>query len=512
MAELAAAGAALANGAGSLFSYNKDVFVFDNTLRQQKVHQIQNIRLQQVGLYREDLRDLFGLTISKMDNYLVVNTLMLGFCIALFYDGVLPDNNPPWIWWMWLPLPRTEDIAAASATVEDYECCPVSSILRIPGLQRFDPRRKKADMDAFSKVDKDGRVSGEGDRMYHIHFKLFEHVQKSWQGYDAYARVCMAVGTNQLLLTLCVFAMGINLTLSKLELIVMVALIYAAPLTAAVAATLDYAGWLVAGRVWALISFIINDLWICFVFAQAMESRGGLPEKFNTVDISSDVMSDNSMQHFVQDELRDLGIDAENPGDFLWGSSDLTKGSTPDGELLGKCEEEESKLAKVFADDSKLPRMPNGRLAALKSDFQKIRNEFDLAKRTEQSSNDDDVCDDTSSMETSSEQDWVKLAGDCSANGPEGSRTDYYVNSVTGDIRWRPALRRSMSDTLSSASTRGLSSESSAGETDRLEHEVREFKKSVEKLEMGSIEPEDRYNMEGDVSDDLNNGAYVDRL
>lgn len=48
MAEIAAAGAALANGAGSLFSYNKDVFVFDQTLRQQKVHQIQNIRLQQV--------------------------------------------------------------------------------------------------------------------------------------------------------------------------------------------------------------------------------------------------------------------------------------------------------------------------------------------------------------------------------------------------------------------------------------------------------------------------------
>ncbi|KAF4730770.1 pumilio domain member 4, partial [Perkinsus olseni] len=158
MAELAAAGAALANGAGSLFSYNKDVFVFDQTLRQQKVHQIQNIRLQQVGLYREDLRDLFGLTISKMDNYLVVNTLMLGFCIALFYDGVLPQQNPPWLWWMWcldlsgstifllisiwlslhasitaqsmvvklltqwlrLPLPRTEDIAAASATIEDY--------------------------------------------------------------------------------------------------------------------------------------------------------------------------------------------------------------------------------------------------------------------------------------------------------------------------------------------------------------------------------------------------------
>lgn len=115
MAEIAAAGAALAGGAGSIFSYNKDAFVFDQTLRQNKIHQIQNMRLQQVrnhplrhamlrkqvGLYREDLRDLFGLTITKMDNYLVVNTLMLGFCIALFYDGALPPQNPPWLWWMW---------------------------------------------------------------------------------------------------------------------------------------------------------------------------------------------------------------------------------------------------------------------------------------------------------------------------------------------------------------------------------------------------------------------------
>lgn len=97
----------------------------------------------------------------------------------------------------------------------------------------------------------------------------------------------------------------INLTLTKWELVMMVGLIYLAPLTAGVAATMDYAGWITAGKIftdsgvftrvkslflgsaWALASFVLNDLWILFVFAQAMESRGGLPEKFNTVDISS---------------------------------------------------------------------------------------------------------------------------------------------------------------------------------------------------------------------------------
>ncbi|KAF4745802.1 hypothetical protein FOZ63_024265, partial [Perkinsus olseni] len=434
--------------------------------------------------------------------------------------------------WLRLPLPRTEDIAAASATIEDYECCPVSSILRIPGLQRLDPRRKKVDMDDYTKVDKDGRVSGEGDRLYHIHFKLFQHVQKSWQGYDAYARVCMAVGTNQLLLTLCIFALGstligdrqpwaawvfivvvatgamlhfrINLTLTKWELIIMVALIYAAPLTAGVAATMDYAGWITAGRVWALISFILNDLWMCFVFAQAMESRGGLPEKFNTVDISSDVMSDNSMQHFVKDELHDLGIDTKNPGDFLWGTSNLTKDSPPEEILKEKCEDEERELEKIFAAENdgsggKLSAMQQSKLANLKKDFEKIRSDFHMSSEAERSTKGKGLEESSSSSSSSvaaeegesTPQDWVRMAADCS--GGNDSEVDYYVNSVTGDIRWRPVLKRSLSDTVSTASTTTLTRRPSRPRrsVEDLENALRNLEKSVEELHVGFLKKED---------------------
>ncbi|KAF4690789.1 pumilio domain member 4 [Perkinsus olseni] len=526
MAELAAAGAALANGAGSLFSYNKDVFVFDQTLRQQKVHQIQNIRLQQVGLYREDLRDLFGLTISKMDNYLVVNTLMLGFCIALFYDGVLPQQNPPWLWWMcldlsgstifllisiwlslhasitaqsmvvklltqWLrlPLPRTEDIAAASATIEDYECCPVSSILRIPGLQRLDPRRKKVDMDDYTKVDKDGRVSGEGDRL-----STLIGDRQPWAAWV----FIVVVATGAML------HFRINLTLTKWELIIMVALIYAAPLTAGVAATMDYAGWITAGRVWALISFVLNDLWMCFVFAQAMESRGGLPEKFNTVDISSDVMSDNSMQHFVKDELHDLGIDTKNPGDFLWGTSNLTKDSPPEEILKEKCEDEERELEKIFAAENdgsggKLSAMQQSKLSDLKKDFEKIRSDFHMSSGAERSTKGKGSEESSSSSSSSvaaeegesTPQDWVRMATDCS--GGNDSEVDYYVNSVTGDIRWRPVLKRSLSDTVSTASTTTLTRRPSRPRrsVEDLENALRNLEKSVEELHVGFLKKED---------------------
>merc|ERR1719428_548566 len=61
------------------------------------MHQVQNMRVQQASLHREDLRDLFGLTISKMDSYMTVNTLQLGFCISLYYDGRLSDGCPSWL-------------------------------------------------------------------------------------------------------------------------------------------------------------------------------------------------------------------------------------------------------------------------------------------------------------------------------------------------------------------------------------------------------------------------------
>ena len=76
--------AAMMTGAQTLFTYNRDAFVFERTMIQAMTYQEQNIRIQEASLYREDLRDLFDITVKKMDNYLVINTLMLGFAISLF--------------------------------------------------------------------------------------------------------------------------------------------------------------------------------------------------------------------------------------------------------------------------------------------------------------------------------------------------------------------------------------------------------------------------------------------
>lgn len=83
----------------------------------------------------------------------------------------------------------------------------------------------------------------------------------------------------------------------------MTLLIYFSPMSAGVAATFDYAGQtmigsfdrfessgevsLSSGKAVALVSFILNALWVYFVLVQAIESKGGLPAKFSTVGISS---------------------------------------------------------------------------------------------------------------------------------------------------------------------------------------------------------------------------------
>ncbi|KAF4712975.1 pumilio domain member 4 [Perkinsus olseni] len=552
MAEIAAAGAALASGAGSIFSYNKDAFVFDQTLRQNKIHQIQNMRLQQVGLYREDLRDLFGLTITKMDNYLVVNTLMLGFCIALFYDGVLPPENPPWLWWMWclnlsgstmfllvsvwlslhasitaqafvvrlltqwlrLPVPRTEEIAAASATLKEYEASGVgSSILRIPGLHRLAPKGSEVDAtiernqkEILDKIESDD-ARAEADRMYQIHFKLFQHLQTSWQGYDAYARVCMAMGTNQLLMTLAIFALGstmigdrqpwaawafvvvmattallhfkINIILTQMESILMALLIYCAPLSAGVAATFDYAGQDRIGRAIALVSFILNALWVSFVLVQAIESKGGLPAKFSTVGISSEVIGENQVHNFIQHELAGLGIDTKNASEFLWGDTD--RDTTEDSPRMMKLEKEctaaQKKLQKLFRryrrHQGELSRLQQGEIVGLRDEFEKIRNGLHLSLVELGRAGD------AQSSELSQRK-WIKLTY---LDDSTGHSVDYYLNTETGDIRWQPPLL-DITKTLS----RAFSSNESLGDAPpptpaEIAAELNEFHEAVRKFQ-----------------------------
>ncbi|CAE7282589.1 unnamed protein product [Symbiodinium natans] len=73
---------------GSFWNY-----MFDVPLRQAREFQVQNVNLARFALFREDIRDLGALTTDKVANLLVVNTLKVGFIVALYFNFDRTDSG-----------------------------------------------------------------------------------------------------------------------------------------------------------------------------------------------------------------------------------------------------------------------------------------------------------------------------------------------------------------------------------------------------------------------------------
>ena len=61
-------------------------FFISKHARQACEFQRQNMAVSRFSLFREDIRDLAALTVNKMDSYLIVNTLKLGFIVTIFLN------------------------------------------------------------------------------------------------------------------------------------------------------------------------------------------------------------------------------------------------------------------------------------------------------------------------------------------------------------------------------------------------------------------------------------------
>lgn len=376
--------AAAASGAAALFSYNKDAFVFEKTLHQAEAHQRQSMRVQEVALYREDIRDLFGVTVQKMDNYLIVNTLMIGFCISLLYAIDLPDWTPDWVFWMWtlsmsgamlflllsiwlclhasitaqslvvrlltqwlrLPVPNSKEISKYAHKFLDYEK-NASNLLRVPMFAQIFNKQKSVPIPEEPPLlyplpgplghagNKGGVFRGIEDltspQLQKTHLHLFRQLARSWRGYDAYARVCMIMGTNQLLQalghlsvakmflaqqqpvaslfvvitmhSLSLLHFKLNITPTRKQHTMMTFLLGVPPVMTFVAASLFFYNLGKAADITAIFAIFIHLVWICFVLTLAVEDDGGMPRNFTTVGLSSDIVGDDTFQDYIDDEL-----------------------------------------------------------------------------------------------------------------------------------------------------------------------------------------------------------------
>lgn len=92
-----AVGGAAANGAMSTFNYNRNAWMTDVQVNQARRYQRQNVRLSQAEMFREDIRDLVGSSVTKQNNYVLIATLVLGMIAECYIEGPLPDGSAEFI-------------------------------------------------------------------------------------------------------------------------------------------------------------------------------------------------------------------------------------------------------------------------------------------------------------------------------------------------------------------------------------------------------------------------------
>mmetsp|Transcript_68008 Transcript_68008/g.172096 ORF Transcript_68008/g.172096 Transcript_68008/m.172096 type:complete len:987 (-) Transcript_68008:87-3047(-) len=236
--------------AAGMFSYNRENFMFDREQRQKQEIQTLNMRLNQSDVWREDVRDMVGLTEKKMDVYMVVTALHVGFNLALFTEGRFEMGTPQWLVWLyglaltgafmfqllslWLAmhasvvaqgssvrlltqfvrpaLPSWEQVEAMRTYAAAFEGVTTASMLRVPILQTVSEgfsggpggHAKRSDACPSREAADPWGLERRGDDIYELqrnplpnlrHAKLVKEAARQWQAYDAFARASMTLGT-----------------------------------------------------------------------------------------------------------------------------------------------------------------------------------------------------------------------------------------------------------------------------------------------------------------------------
>lgn len=252
----------------SLFSYNKANFLYDRNQRVNRVFTGISYKLQEFGLYRQDIRDLTGLTTNTTTQYHLVTVLELGMCVTLLGPARLPEDVPEWVLWhqlvalvnafmllatsMWLatraaitaeslnvrlqtqyvrlPFPDGRTLDSALTKAEEFEGASLKDMVRVPFMKATTERVLGRPME-FMESDAEGKkkkkqkshrkapglrslpfrepgVEGPRPLVSESHLLLYRQLQKHWQGFDAYARVTMSTGTYWLILSLAYYKIG----------------------------------------------------------------------------------------------------------------------------------------------------------------------------------------------------------------------------------------------------------------------------------------------------------------
>jgi len=287
---------------GTLFQYNRKNFMYDRKMRLETEYQIMEFKIKKAELFRDDVRDIIGLTSVKMDTYLIVNAVQLGFCVMMFCEGRLAAGTPNWLigchtlalsgaftyllMSVWLsmhatiaaksyevrlltqlvrlPIPSWAQLEGARTYASTFEKLESRQMFRVPfatgtqervlecthgGTVEAEHPAEGDDADyamagpmivdaAGDGPEEEGAPAGPGsaapgafssdpwglerpgDAIYELdgsvqtdprdlrHIQLVREAMQYWQSYDAFSRVSMSIGTNQLVTALCYYVLG----------------------------------------------------------------------------------------------------------------------------------------------------------------------------------------------------------------------------------------------------------------------------------------------------------------
>lgn len=243
-----------------LWSYNRELFKYDQDQRLERDLTALEMKVKQFELYREDIRDLVELTVGRMDIYHLVGAMLLEFTVVFYCEGRIHAIAPPWILMMFfgclssafvflilavwlsmhasvcshsfgvrlltrfvrLPIPSAETLNQARTKYAQFERSGFKNMFRLPFIEST--QTWQGDTEAAGAADQKGvahdpqkedddehapamtSLADVGQAMLPLgHVELYRRLQSRWQCYDAYARVCMSLGVNQIIHSVCVF-------------------------------------------------------------------------------------------------------------------------------------------------------------------------------------------------------------------------------------------------------------------------------------------------------------------
>jgi len=300
-------------GAKEVFNYNRENFKFDQDQQIQRESFRLRMQVLRFKLFREDVRDLVDLTVSRMDIYHLVGALFLQACVILMTEGRVQASAPPFllslfllstgsafvylllaVWlsmhasiashsfgvrlltrFVRLPIPSLRQIEGLRFNLKDFEQQGATELMRVPFAQKQEwtqvnaysgdvqkaaaaaaqpaaalrppPVAKPASSSSSAAPSSRGRAGRKTSKAVAApknahwsesmavteiddvellpketdaadfpmggedllasksgakperHIELFRHLQSKWQCYDAYCRVCMSMGVNQIL-------------------------------------------------------------------------------------------------------------------------------------------------------------------------------------------------------------------------------------------------------------------------------------------------------------------------